>query len=157
VALPIDIEKRGLPICHAATDQGCVMTWNSVQTGHVDHRRLDEAVIWWDGRYQPIAGRALVCVNPLNWTVNGRAPPSANLGGVYGKGSFASDNPIPPPVPGVTGASCEDGLLGVDVVADQRQNFSDLMTLIGIYHDFDYGLFYMNIRENAVVRARGGT
>ena len=29
---------------------------------------------------------------------------------------------------------------------------SDVLTLAGVYHDFDYGLFYMNIRENVSMR-----
>jgi hypothetical protein len=55
---------------------------------------------------------------------------------------------------GLTGASCEDGLLGVRVPPAQRRHFADLLTLTGVYHDFDYGLFYMNIRANAIDRAR---
>jgi hypothetical protein len=34
----------------------------------------------------------------------------------------------------------------------ERRHFSDVLTLAGIYHDFDYGLFYVNIRENAARR-----
>jgi len=39
------------------------------------------------------------------------------------------------------------------VPPDQRHRFRDLLTIAGIYHDFDYGLFYMNIRENAQTRS----
>jgi len=28
------------------------------------------------------------------------------------------------------------------------------MTLSGIYHDFDYGLFYANIRANVAIRVQ---
>ena len=149
VSLPVDIEKLGLPICRTAVDQGCVMSWNSVRSGYRDNRRLEDAVIWWDGRYQPVAGRSIVCVNPLSWSLDGKAPASDNLGGVYNGGKGA---PIPPPVPWVTGAECQNGLLGVDVIPDQRRHFSDILTLTGVYHDFDYGLYYMNIRANAVIR-----
>jgi hypothetical protein len=30
--------------------------------------------------------------------------------------------------------------------------FRDVLTLVGIYHDFDYSLFYMNLRANAALR-----
>jgi len=59
---------------------------------------------------------------------------------------------MPAPVPELTGAWCEDGLLGVEVPLGERRHFSDVLTLIGIYHDFDYGLFYMNIRGNVSKR-----
>lgn len=152
VALPVEIEKLGLPLCASAAAQGCVVAWNSVRDHYRDERRLEDAIIWWQGRYQKIAGRPIACVNPLNWEVNGTAPASANRGGVYGAGGEAA---IPEPVPAVTGASCQDGLLGVDVAVGERRHFSDLLTILGIYHDFDYGLFYMNIRENAVLRTGG--
>jgi pimeloyl-ACP methyl ester carboxylesterase len=151
VALPTQIEQRGLPVCQSAAQTGCVITWNSVRSGHDDRRRKQDAVIWWEGRYQPIAGRPLVCVNPLNWQRNTAAGADMNLGGVYNAGRDAS---IPAPVVGLTGAACEDGLLGVDIPREQRRRFGDMLTLIGVYHDFDYGLFYMNLRNNAVERVR---
>jgi hypothetical protein len=151
VALPQQIADRGLPVCGRADETGCVITWNTVRRGHRDRRRLEESVIWWDGHYQPIAGRPLVCVNPLDWQSNGQAPPGANRGALYSAGR---GNPLPPTVPELTGAWCEEGLLGVDIPLGERQHFSDLLTIGGVYHDFDYSLFYMNIRENAVARVR---
>jgi pimeloyl-ACP methyl ester carboxylesterase len=151
VSLPVEIERLGLPLCASASAQGCVVAWNTVRDSYRDERRLDDAVIWWQGRYQKIAGRPIACVNPLNWQINGTAPASANRGGVYSAGDNAA---IPAPVPAVTGASCQDGLLGVDVALGERRHFSDLLTILGVYHDFDYGLFYMNIRENAALKAR---
>lgn len=150
-ALPVEIEQRGLPVCRGATQTGCVITWNSVRSGHDDRRRHEDAVIWWDGHYQAIAGRSLVCVNPLNWQQDASAAAQANLGGVYGDGRNA---PIPAPIVGLTGAVCENGLLGVDVPREQRRHFGDVLTVMGIYHDFDYGLFYMNLRSNAAERVR---
>jgi hypothetical protein len=45
-------------------------------------------------------------------------------------------------------------MLGVAVPLWARPEFSDLLTIFGSYHDFDYHLFYMNIRENAISRVR---
>ena len=148
-ALPRDIEKLGLLICRQPDQTGFVVTWNSVHTGADDPRRRNEAVVWWQHRYQPMAGRPLTCVNPLNWQLDGVAPASANLGGIYSAGR---SEPIPPPVPGVTGASCENGLLGVSVIPEQDAHYQDRLTPSGIYHVFDFGLFYMNIRANAAER-----
>lgn len=148
-ALPRAIEQLGLPICRSAAATGCVVTWNSVRTGHDDKRRLQDAQVWWQGRYQRIGGRPIVCVNPLNWQLDGDAPASDNLGAVYRSGH---GGPIPAPLPQLTGAVCQRGLLGVSPRTDESRHFSDLLTLGGVYHDFDYGLFYMNIRANAELR-----
>jgi len=149
LAMPAEIVAKGLPVCSSEDSTGCVITWNSVRRGHDDRRRREDSVIWWQGRYQAVAGRKLVCVNPLDWRQDSEAAPSANHGGVYSAGR---NRPIPPPVPELTGSWCEGGLLGVDLPLNQRRHFGDILTITGVYHDFDYGLFYMNIRENVLKR-----
>jgi hypothetical protein len=148
-SLPAAIAARGAPICAAPTSTGCVLDWNTVRQGHEDQRRRERAIIWWNGRYQPVSGLPLVCVNPLTWTPGGSASAAANIGAVYNAGR---DAPMPAPVPQVTGAACENDLLGVDIPWRERRHFSDVLTLFGVYHDFDYSLFYMNIRANAKAR-----
>jgi hypothetical protein len=148
-SLPAAIAQRGLPICQTASSKGCVVDWNTVRAGHNDERRRQKAIVWWDGRYQPVGGLPIVCVNPLNWTPDSSAPAAANAGSIY---SEDRGLPIPAPIPHVTGASCEHSLLGVDIPWRERRHFSDLLTMVGVYHDFDYSLFYMNIRANAEAR-----
>lgn len=149
LALPTQIEKTGMPVCRNERATGCVISWNSVQRGRNDRRRRETSVIWWQGTYQPIASRPLVCVNPLNWELDGSASATQNLGAIYSAGRR---EPIPSPIPALTGAWCEDGLLGVEIPANERSHFRDFLTLTGIYHDFDYGLFYENIRANVSAR-----
>ncbi len=149
VALPLDIEARGLPVCRSAAATRCVVSWNSVRRGHDDVRRRESAEIWWDGRYQTIAGRPMVCVNPLDWRLGGDAPARDNLGAVYSAGR---EQPIPAPEPAVTAARCNNGLLEVDPRPADRRHFRDILTLGGVYHDFDYALYYMNIRDNVAQR-----
>ncbi len=149
LALPSEIGKAGIPVCDKADATGCVVSWNTVRRGHDDRRRREDAVIWWHGTYQPIAGRPLVCVNPLNWQPDGAASADENVGAIYSAGRR---EPIPPPIPELTGAWCGGGLLGVDIPISQRHHFSDVLTLTGVYHDFDYALFYLNIRGNAAAR-----
>jgi len=150
-SLPRAIEEKGLPICRAETMTNCVVTWNTVSEGKDDVRRKEKSVVWWDGRYQPMAGRPMVCVNPLTWTIGGVAEASANPGSVYSDGI---GKPIPAPLPHVTGAACKDMLLHVTIAPDARRHFSDMLSLFGIYHDFDYGLFYVSLRHNVAVRIR---
>ena len=151
LALPTRIASFGLPVCRQADATGCIVTWNSVWRGHDDRRRRESAVIWWQGSYQPVGGRALVCVNPLDWRQDADAPAEENLGAIYSAGK---DLPIPPPVPRLTGAWCDHGLLSVDIPFRERRHFRDVLTLFGVYHDFDYSLFYMNLRENALLRVQ---
>jgi hypothetical protein len=56
---------------------------------------------------------------------------------------------MPPVIPKLTGAVCEDGLLGVHIPFWERTGFTDILTVFGSYHDFDYNLFYMSIHQNA--------
>jgi hypothetical protein len=56
------------------------------------------------------------------------------------------------PVPTLTGARCDGGLLRVSIPWSERGGFTNLLTVLGSYHVFDYNLFYLNIRANAVER-----
>lgn len=146
--LPVEIERLGLPICKSARQTGCVINWNSVAGGSwgIDRGR---ALIWLDGGYRQADGSDIVCVNPLTWTANGEAPAEANLGGLP---AAKPDEPMPPPVKGLTGATCSNGMLSVSIPLGYRRGFTDILSLFGSYHVFDYNLFYVNIRENAIGR-----
>jgi pimeloyl-ACP methyl ester carboxylesterase len=147
--VPLEIEAHGLPVCRTPTQTGCLVAWNSVQAGSDDPRRRLRATTWLDGRYQPIAGRPLVCVNPLDWRLDSSAGPESNLGALPRP---APGEPLPATVAQLTGAACRNGLLGIDIAPSRRAGFSDALTAAGNYHDFDYNLFYMNIRANAQAR-----
>jgi hypothetical protein len=54
----------------------------------------------------------------------------------------------------LTGASCDDGLLGIEIPSREQKHFHDALSMFGVYHDFDYGLYYANIRANAALRVR---
>jgi hypothetical protein len=148
-SLPEEIERIGLPICRDALQTGCAINWASVRRGETG--RPHRALVWLDGHYQAAGDRAIVCVNPLSWTQNGAALAAANLGALP---RAWSHQPMPRAIPGLTGAVCEAGLLGVDLPPQARSGFSDLLTLFGSYHDFDYHLFYANIRRNALDRVQ---
>lgn len=144
-SVPREIETLGLPICRRADQVRCVVSWNSVAVGHDDPRRRQSVEIWWQGRYRPVAGRALVCVNPLSWHPDDQAPASANQGALP-KGK--SEGPLPALIPEVTGARCVNGLLEVAPRPEVARQFSNVLTIFGSYHIFDYNLFYLNLREN---------
>ncbi|MGB9332632.1 MAG: DUF3089 domain-containing protein [Steroidobacteraceae bacterium] len=143
--IPEDIERTGVPVCRSAPQTGCLVDWNTVKEGISDSTRVSHHLIWLDERYQHIDGRSLVCVNPLNWELGGTAAAQLNLGALP---TVRASEALLPPVPQLTGASCEAGLLRVSIPLRQRHGFSNVMTLAGSYHVFDYSLFYTNIRMN---------
>jgi hypothetical protein len=143
--IPEDIERTGLPVCRSATQTGCLVDWNTVKQGISDSTRASHHLIWLDGRYQHFDDRTLVCVNPLNWELGGTARAELNLGALP---AVRASEALLPAVPQLTGASCESGLLRVSIPLRQRHGFSNVMTVAGSYHVFDYNIFYTNIRVN---------
>jgi hypothetical protein len=147
-AIPEDIERTGLRVCRSAREIGCVIGWNSVTPWQTLDFMRDLALLWLNGRYQLLGDRHLVCVNPLSWTKDGDAPASANLGSLP---RSELGEPLEPPVPELTGAACEDGVLQVFLAHEVRVDFG-YRPKLGSFHSFDYNLFYMNIRRNAADR-----
>ena len=138
-------------MCRTATQTGCLIHWNTVSEGTTDGNRENTRLIWLEGRYQRLAGRKVVCVNPLNWASDAAAPASLNLGALPG---VRPREKLAAPIPQLTGARCESGALQVSIPFGKRHGFADLLTLFGSYHVFDYNLFYENIRTNARARVR---
>ena len=159
--VPEEMAHAGVPVCAAARDTGCFVDWNTVRAGSTDSARESSRLVWLEGRYQRVDGRKLICVNPLDWTVGGEAPATANQGSLPG----VRGTELPAPVPQLTGARCQGAVLEVAIPWSKSHGFFDLLTLFGSYHIFDYNLFYTNIRVNAQQRvaawraraARGGS
>ncbi len=123
-----------LDICRSASQTGCIVTYNSVAAGH-----QAEA---------PTILPGAVSVNPLSWSADdGLAPASENLGSVIfdekgGQQTFAH----------FTSARNQDGGLVV-APADPRM-LPVLPFGPGVYHVYDYNLFYMNLKANAAQRIK---
>lgn len=144
--LPEEIERTGVSACRTARQTGCFVVWNSVKADASDQEREKSRLIWLEGRYQHVGARRLLCVNPLSWTLGGDAPAELNLGalpGVPGRTALRA------PQPKLTGAQCDGAALRVDIPLGSRRGFTDVLSLFGSYHLFDYNLFYTNIRVNA--------
>jgi hypothetical protein len=101
------------------------------------------------GSYESAKGKRFVCVNPLSWTTGPEhVPASENLGGVLFEPGGEGAQPTPDV--GIADAECRDGLLRITRPADPRYNETVLGE--GVYHLFDYALYYENIRRNAELR-----
>ena len=149
--VPADIARLGIAVCDSPTQTGCLVDWNTVKEGVRAGEHEQSRFIWWEGRYQHPAGRALVCVNPLNWRAGGKAGAELNLGALPG---VRPGEELLPVVPRLTGAQCDGALLHIDIALSQRRGFANALTLFGSYHVYDYNIFYTNIRVNAEDRVR---
>jgi len=140
--------RKTIEPCERADDTGCVLTWSSILEGEDGQKaRADFGVR--SGLLPDAASHKYVCTNPLLWTTGSeRAPATMDIGGwVYGR----DDKPLPP-VPNLISARCDDGALFISKPSGISFNILEMPG--GNYHNYDYQLAYMNIRENARDRAR---
>lgn len=126
-------EYQAIRPCADSLATGCFITYNAVATGN---------------DYPPFHPFAVT--NPLTWTLDTLLAPAAlNRGGV---GQYFKR-----PDPHVTDAKIHQGLLWV---TPPRPGGYPRFLLPGrpelrhSYHIADYGLFYLNIRQNAKARVR---
>lgn len=159
--VPDSFADIGLPTCDGPRQTGCVISYNAGKQGS----RLARIIIenkryWWQGKIVDRDPAPAICVNPLSFRITGSAPAAANRGSLPFPKMPYSDRatPLPALVPNLTGAECKDGMLDVSLRAPEPAGFSDKLTaLAGSYHLNDYGLFYANLRENAVDRVAAWT
>jgi hypothetical protein len=139
---------REVKPCERAFDTGCVATWSTLLEG-ADADAQREGFVQHEGHPASLAGEPFVCTNPLSWSRGtALAPASENLGGwVPGQGR----KPLAA-VPHLVSARCDDGALFVSKPDGLVFNSAALRG--GNYHNYDYQLAYMNIRQNAADRVR---
>lgn len=138
------------PICRDAAQTGCVVSWNTMLEGG-DPTQFRNGL----ATNKALAGSSdtapdgqIACINPLSWRADGeRATRQSHLGAI--PFSRDADSGIKEPRPQLLEAWCEDGFL---FVTDPGDEFRVLRMPEGNYHNYDYNLFYMNIRENVRTR-----
>lgn len=170
--VPLDKFERSfaaIPACASATDTGCVVSYNTFAIdaeGDAGPTRRQ----WYGDTLMPgKPGFAhALCTNPLTWTSDDRqAPASSHLGAVppvlegnqpgltdllFGEGAFGTEvTRLPAPLPGLVSARCHQGKLWVPHPAEETLAGNELD---GSYHNIDYTLFYMDIRNNAQQRVK---
>lgn len=139
----------GIEACEGRTDTGCVVSFQSFADGGDPSMILAgfDSTPGLNG--QPHLGTQMLCTNPLNWKVGGKAAKAANKGAVALTGGDAT---LPAPLEGLTGARC--GADGILYLSEAPQGGWREYVMTGDnYHVYDFNLFYMNIRENAAARA----
>lgn len=123
-----------LAICTSPGQTGCIITYNTVAPGH---QKKAPTII--PGTY---------VVNPLTWTTTDKTASSRmNKGAAF----FQDDGTILIR-PGFTSARITDSGLVVEP-ADPKLLASPLSAFPeGVYHPFDYALFYTNVMANVAER-----
>lgn len=154
--VPEEFAEIGLPVCDGPRQTGCVISWNASKGWKASRMAVDNDKTYpWQGTMRRIGETPAVCVNPLSWRSNGAAPITANQGSLaFPEAPFpAKAATLTKLETGVTGAVCDKGLLVADIPWGAPLWFRDgLSNLLGSYHLNDYGLFYANIRSNAIER-----
>jgi hypothetical protein len=144
-------EMSEISICDSATQLGCLVHWDTYNVNYLN-------------REMPIY-KNNICVNPITWKNEGAISNLADAkGAVYVSGEFALDftgddgpkgesfGPLEAPLKQYVQAQCKNGLLFVtDQTGTRFQAFGGSK---GNYHGLDYALFYMDIRENAILKVK---
>lgn len=149
---PADEFERNLKsihLCANSEDTKCVNVWNSFGPDGTARMQRERIEHYYGDHYELVGDKPVVCVNPVTWTSAREASAwddylgTANFGPVTGLGVAYMGGSI--------SARCDEGLLRVE-----RSGLAHLVGAVGFpeddTHPYDFTLFYMNIRANAVTR-----
>lgn len=165
----IPADKFGRTLKHlkpseCADDTGSVISWDTVYSGYEGKQQEGMAGHWYPAGWERSGGKEMLATNPLSWTRDGAMAPSGRHLGMLDTGlgnldmtQFIMDKPM--------GVTCER-LKIIDEIKISAQNRNGFLCVkqehgnqvekysapLGSLHNFDYSLFYMNIRENARLR-----
>jgi pimeloyl-ACP methyl ester carboxylesterase len=143
------LRYKHVPVCETPAQIGCAVQWNSVLPGTDLPKMAAAYQTTFVKTYGEAPGKTTVCVNPMTFD---RARPAAaaklNAGAVPGDPGEGALRAL---VKGAVAAHCDQGLLVVDPAPAL-----DLKPLPGgVMHYHDLGLFYADVRANAVLRVKG--
>ncbi|MBU4576694.1 MAG: DUF3089 domain-containing protein, partial [Proteobacteria bacterium] len=132
---PDDLKKHpAFKICRAAAQTGCLITYNSVAAGKQ--------------KKAPTILPGAISVNPLSWTTDGKlVPASQNMGA-----AFFEDQGKDLTIPHFTSAQNKDG--GLVVQPKDAKLLTQMPFGPGVYHCYDYSLFYENLKANIAQRIK---
>jgi hypothetical protein len=142
--------------CSGGRDSGCILSWNTYAEGSVPFKF---GFVWYRNGWEDVGDKQIICINPLSWKNDKETVPREKhkgaifpgVGGFWvtlitGKASGRKFTELPAPVEHMISARCSNGVLYVPKVKQAYEIGR------GNYHIFDYHLFYMDIRENAIER-----
>ncbi|MEM7730288.1 MAG: DUF3089 domain-containing protein [Pseudomonadota bacterium] len=146
-----DASLSGLVPCESADDTNCVAAFGTFMPGEtVIAERFTDRLLVHDGEaYTSVAGRPVLCINPLNWSrEEGYVPERFHLGGVAAEGLEPDIRPAARP--NQVGAACDDGILRVD--RPRSRSLRRPMQVGAKFRTLPSNLFYEDLKQNAVTR-----
>jgi len=142
LSLRDDIPAMGLPACRSADEAGCILSWQSFAEP-ANTSLISDA---YEKPELPGGGHRrradLLCTNPISGTIDGAAPPAANLGTLVPSADLASATMAV----GQVGAHCERGFL---MINGSVPALGPYVLPGNNYHVYDYALFWGSIRGDA--------
>ncbi|MBC2669896.1 DUF3089 domain-containing protein [Novosphingobium piscinae] len=137
---------KGVNPCETPAQTGCVVQWNAL----LPSANLPVMAGLYQSTYVKAfgdnPGKLTLCINPLTFDRSRpAAPATASRGAVPGDPGEGAPQPL---VAGKVAARCEQGLLVVE--PDPALGLKPLPG--GVMHYHDIGLFYADLRANAVLR-----
>ena len=142
LSLKDDIPAMGLPACRSADEAGCILSWQSFAEP-ANTSLISDA---YEKPELPGGGHRrradLLCTNPISGTIDGAAPPAANLGTLVPSADLASATMAV----GQVGAHCERGFL---MINGSVPALGPYVLPGNNYHVYDYALFWGSIRGDA--------
>jgi hypothetical protein len=162
-SLPLDkleTTLQWLPPCSNKSSVRCLLAWDTYGEKGGPRHRDDRGEHYYadadSGHWERRAGKTVTCVNPLSWTTDRDvAGKKLHAGATYvvlpGIGNLSLLPTLATLIEHDLSARCdEDGFL---YISKPTSPVFDLAKMPGeSYHNYDYGLFYKNIRDNAVER-----
>ena len=143
LSIDTDIKAMGLSACAAASQSGCIVSWQSFAEPADTKRVTDvyDASTGFDGRSRK--GTPMLCTNPLTGMPNTVAEAKANLGAVIPDGDLKDGQLEVGTIP----ARCD--ARGFLLIGAPPEGIKSYVLPGNNYHVFDYSLFWSNIRADA--------
>ena len=158
---------RQIKICADPLDVNCLIAWDCYLEGQNPHSVVNRTEHYYQGRWKRVSGKPVVGVNPLRWSGDlSPTPAELNLGAVsltfrnrpLSMAEFSSkevlgikSTGLSVPFPNEVGARLrKDGILYI--TRPEHGIFRRMVLPGNNYHNYDFALFYMNIRQNAIDR-----
>ncbi len=156
IGWPVSIESdlgalTDIKACERKNETGCVVSYQTYGLGGNPANPLKYMDTTVGLNFQPRKGTQMLCTNPQDWLIGSNETRSAHRGAILRNDN--ADASLAAPIPHFTGTQCgTDGILYItDLPGEGWQQYK----MDGDnYHVYDYHMFYMNLRENAVERAQ---
>lgn len=159
IGWPVSIEADlgampDISACNRKHETGCAVSYQTFGLGGDPSMIMPymETTVGLSG--QPRKGTQMLCTNPQDWIIGSNETRSAHLGAVAL--SKEDNGPLSGIIKHFSGTQCgTDGILYLTDLPGEA--WSEYKMHGENFHVYDYHMFYMNIRENAAVRAAAWT